>query len=212
MNESPTDESPREDDTTKTDDPPEPLPNQPERYRPQSDTSLASFRATVRRTEPSGRLTDTLELVDRVAVLSDSRDHVFRTIEELTGLRLGELQAIEAVDDGADHPREVARRTGQTAAAATATCDGLVDKGLLGRHHHESAPRGGGDEPGLLHVTAAGRVALGQVEALQVRLTDSVLAGLGDEEAQRLRTAVDNAGRRLATAGTPHIAGLIAGA
>lgn len=196
-------------DPAKTADPPEPPPNLPERYRPQADTSLASFRATVRRTEPSGRLTDTLELVDRVGVLSDSRDHVFRTIEELTGLRLGELQAIEAVDDGADHPREVARRTGQTAAAATATCDGLVDKGLLGRHHHESAPQGG-DEPGLVHVTAAGRVALGQVEALQVRLTDSVLAGLGEEEAQRLRTAVDHAGRRLATAGSPHVTGLIA--
>ncbi|MHB1064979.1 MAG: MarR family transcriptional regulator [Georgenia sp.] len=194
------------------DSPTEPPPNLPAPWnRPDPHTRAASVRQTVRRAEPSERLADTLELVDRLSNLSDSRDQVFRTIEQLTGLRLGELQALEAVDEGADHPREVARRTGQTAAAATATCDGLIKKGLLGRHRHESAPFG---EPGLIHATTAGEVVLGQVEGLQVRLTDSVLGSLDEEEAERLHTAVVRAGRRLAVAGTSRSpnAGLIAGA
>lgn len=167
-------------------------PNLPARTaRPHGAASLG---AAVRGSEPSARLPETLALVDRLAALSDSRDEVFRTIEQLTGLRLGELQALEAVDGGADHPREVARRTGQTEAAATATCDGLVSKGLLGRHHHRFAPHG---EPGLVHVTTEGKVALGQVEGLQVRLADAVIGNLDDEQAERIQTAVSRAGRRM---------------
>ena len=163
----------------------------------------------MQRAEPTGRLADTLELVEQMAAVTRSQEQIYAVIERLTGLRFGELQALSAVADGAEHARAVARATGQVDAAAEVTLDGLVRRGLLARHPHPAEPAGG--SASLVHLTPSGTVALQQAEALQVRLLDSVLASLDAEESGRLRAAVD----RVAAATDrqrPVLAGLIAGA
>lgn len=119
--------------------------------------------------------------------MTSSQEQISRAIERLTGLRIGELAAVSAVAAGADHPRAVARRTGQADAAAEATVEGLCARGLLGRHHHPLAQAG--SPPLLVHVTEAGRVTLEQAEALQVRLFDAVVGTLDEPAAQRVREA-----------------------
>ena len=150
-----------------------------------------------------------------MSAVARSRGQVFSTIERLTDMRYGELEALTAVSDGADHHREVGRRTGQTDAAAAATVEGLVRRGLLAQHHHPEAPDDL-SEPTLVHVTPAGTVALQQAEALQVRLLDSVLGSLDEEQTDRLRDAVQQVGDGLdPTTGASHspmISNLIADA
>lgn len=147
-----------------------------------------SARTAVQRARPGEDLAQTLDLVDRMSAMTRSQEQISRAVERLTGLRLGELEALSAVAEGADHPRAVARRTGQADAAAEATVDGLCARGLLARHHHPLA-RGGG-LPRLLHVTETGRVTLEQAEALRVRLLDAVVGSLDEVGADRMRDAV----------------------
>ncbi|MPV37406.1 hypothetical protein [Georgenia subflava] len=148
-------------------------------------------RRLVRGTEPRSDLAETLELVDEMTAMTRSHEHVFGAIERLTGVRHGELQALGAVADGADHPRSVARSTGQTEAAAAATVEGLVARGLLGRHHDARAPRSG--EPALVHVSESGTVLIHQAEALRYRLVDAVIDSLDESEAVEFRGAVERA-------------------
>ncbi|WP_418606802.1 MarR family winged helix-turn-helix transcriptional regulator [Georgenia sp. SUBG003] len=165
---------------------------------PHVDVDLAARRArsAVRRAEPGNDLVETLALADQMTAMVRSQEQISRAIERLTGLRLGEMQALEAVARGADHPRAVARRTGQADAAAEATCQGLLARGLLARHHH---PLSRGGRPRLIHVTEAGRVALEQVEALHLRLFDVVVDSLEEIDPDQMRATV----RRIADALDP---------
>jgi DNA-binding MarR family transcriptional regulator len=167
------------------------------------------LRTAVQRSEPTTRLTDTLQLVEEMSAVTRSQEQIYATIEGLTGLRFGELQALTSVADGAEHARAVARATGQVDAAAEATLEVLERRGLLARHAHPAGPDGAA--PSLVHLTPSGAVALQQAEALQVRLLDSALASLDAEEAGRLRAAVDRA-VGIAARQRPVLAGLIAGA
>lgn len=156
---------------------------------PVVDVEAAARRArsAVQRARPGDDLVETLDLVDQMTAMTRSQEQISRAIERLTGLRLGELEALSAVAEGAEHPRAVARRTGQADAAAEATCHGLIARGLLGRHHHPLA-RGG--RPQLVHVTEAGKVALEQAEALRVRLFDAVVDSLDDVGPGQMRDTV----------------------
>jgi DNA-binding MarR family transcriptional regulator len=167
-------------------------------HGPNVDADLAArrARAAVRRAEPGNDLTETLDLVDQMTAMTRSQEQISRAIERLTGLRLGEMQALEAVAGGADHPRAVARRTGQADAAAEATCEGLLSRGLLARHHH---PLSRGGRPRLIHVSEAGRVALEQAEALHLRLFDVVVDSLEEIGPDQMRDTV----RRIADALDP---------
>lgn len=168
------------------------------------------LRTAVQSSSPSGRLTETLDLVEETAAVSRSQEQIYATIERLTGLRFGELQALSAVADGAAHYRAVARATGQADPAAEATCAVLERKGLLARHAHPEAARNTG-EATLVHVTAAGTVALQQSEALRVRLLDSVLATLDAEDSDRLRSVVGRVNDAAVPPRLPALAGLITG-
>lgn len=150
----------------------------------------ARARAELRNAAPSEHLATILALEESSDRLSAARTQVFGGVEELTGLRAGELQTLRAVADGADHHRDIARRTGQADAAAAATLDGLVGKGMLGRHAHPSevdpsAP------PTLVHLTDRGRAVLGQSEAISVRLLDRIVDSLDDIDLPAARNAVD---------------------
>jgi len=143
--------------------------------------------AALRSTAPSPRVTEVLDTVAETEFLTGAREQIFDAIERLTGMRLGEIQVLVAVAEGADHHRAVARATGQVDAAAEATVEALVRKGALARHHHPSARNG--DAPTLVHLTPRGDALLAQSEAIRVRLIDAVLDSLGPASSAELRLA-----------------------
>lgn len=152
--------------------------------------AVARARQVLRSTTPSAGIATILELDTGSETLASTRRQIVGGVEELTGLRLGELHALIAVADGADHHRTVARRTGQTDAAAAATVDGLVGKGALARHHHPAEPNADAP-PTLVHLTARGEALLGQSEAIRVRLLDTIADTLGGTELEDVRAVAD---------------------
>jgi DNA-binding MarR family transcriptional regulator len=149
-------------------------------------------------TRPGDGLTDVLGLLDDLTQLGRVVDGLARRLEGVSGLRAGELQALVAVSEGAEHPRAVARRTGQVDEAGPATVAALVRRGLLRRHRHPASPDTG-SEATLVHLTEAGRVVLAQAQGLQIRALAALVEELGETEAERLRTAVLALGTTLAT-------------
>lgn len=122
--------------------------------------------------------------------LEGTRRKIVGGVEELTGLRLGELHTLIAVADGADHHREIARTIGQPDAAAAVIVDGLVKRRLLARHHHP-AERNPYAEPTLVSLTARGHAVLGQSEAIRIRLLDAMTQSLDEAELEQVRAAAD---------------------
>jgi len=171
--------------TIQQDDPP-PVPV----ADPDETDLLSRARQLLRGTTPGSGLDAILELDSDSAQREQARRLLVGGVEELTGLRLGELQALTAVTEGADHYRTVARLTGQADAAAAATVAGLVRKGLLGRHHHPNE-RNADAEPTLVHLTPKGEAVLVQSEAIRIRLLDTVSQTLGGPELDQMRIAAD---------------------
>ena len=151
---------------------------------------------TRRAREVAGRMPVVLELLDELTELAEAGEGLRRRVEQVMGLRAGELRVLVAVSRGAAHPRAVAGETGQADEAAGATLEALVHRGLLSRHGHRNSPAGGA-EPTLLRVTDAGLVLLQQAEGLQIRILDAVVLALGDEGAGSLRHTVQALGEAL---------------
>lgn len=138
---------------------------------------------------PSSSLSDTLGLLDDLEQINQISQQVLQQVQNLTGLRIGEMQTLLAISEGADHPRAIATATGQVKEAAAATVDSLVRRGLADRHAHDSDPDASSD-PGLVHITPAGRGALEQSEAIRVRVLDSLSLALGPDRTSELRTGI----------------------
>ena len=138
---------------------------------------------------PSGNLSEILGLLDDLEQINTISDQVLQQVQNMTGLRIGEMQALLAVANGADHPRAVAAATGQIKEAAAATVDSLVRRGLVDRHFHDAEPDGASG-PTLVHITPAGRGALEQSEAIRVRVLDALSLALGPERTRELRTGI----------------------
>ncbi|HEU0041940.1 MAG TPA: hypothetical protein VFQ15_06290 [Jiangellaceae bacterium] len=122
-------------------------------------------------TEPSRRLGEVLRLLDDVAAITGVTNGLFHGIEQVTGLRPGEVQVLLAVALGAQAIPDVAQRTGQADAATAATVDGLIHRGMLASTPHEVS---------WLELTDAGAAVLEQVEGVQVRLLDTLVDALGE--------------------------------
>jgi DNA-binding MarR family transcriptional regulator len=137
---------------------------------------------------PGERLGDILELLDDLAVINRASEGLLHQVQSLTGLRLGELQSLLAVSQGAEHVRAVAAATGQVDEAATATIDSLEGRGLVARHRHPNAPEGAA--PQLLHLTDLGGAALQQAEGIQVRVLEAIVLALGQRQTSQLRTSI----------------------
>lgn len=133
---------------------------------------------------PGTSMAGVLALMDELALLAGAGEEVRRQVEELTGLRSGELQALLAVADGADRPAVVAEATGQIEDAATATVEALRRRGLVTR-----AP---------LRLTESGSVVRGQAEGLQIRFVHGVVSALGEQATGELRSTVQALGAVLA--------------
>ncbi len=155
-----------------------------------AENAVAMVRQALRSSTPGTSMAAVLELEVESGFLDDTRRLIVSGVEELTGLRLGELQALTAVAEGADHHRTVARLTGQADAAAAATVDGLVRSGLLARHHHPAEPNRSA-EPTLVHVTPKGEAVIGQAEAIRIRLLDTLAQSLSETELEQVRAAAD---------------------
>jgi DNA-binding MarR family transcriptional regulator len=137
--------------------------------------------------DPVSGLTDVFDLLDDLTELGRVVDGLVRRLEGVSGLRAGELQALLAVAEGAEHPRAVARRTGQVDQAARATVQALVRRGLLQAHRPPASTEGVASR---VHLTEVGRVVLAQVEGLQIRALAALVEQLGRAGADRLRGAV----------------------
>ena len=132
---------------------------------------------------PGTSMTGVLALMDELALLAGAGDEVRRQVEELTGLRSGELQALLAVADGADRPAAVAEATGQVDDAAAATVEALRRRGLVNR------------APGAaLRLTEYGRVVRQQAEGLRIRALHGVVSALGEQATGELRSTVQALG------------------
>lgn len=138
-----------------------------------------------------GEVAEILALFDDIAEINRASTELLDRVETLTGLRLGELQALVAISQGADHPRAIARRTSQVDAAAAATTQTLIRRGLVGRHHHPDAPNApNAPNATLLHVTDAGTVALQQAQGIQIRVLEAVVLALGHKRTSSLRASI----------------------
>src|SRR5690606_2215040 len=97
-------------------------------------------------THPSARFEDVLGLFDELAEVTRLSEGLFSGIEQVTGLRVGEVHLLRTAAHEAADVHEIARRIGQTDDAASATAEGLVRRGLL---HQERSDEGAD----LLHLT-----------------------------------------------------------
>jgi DNA-binding MarR family transcriptional regulator len=146
-------------------------------------------------TAPDDGVAAVLGLLDDLTHLGRVVEGLARRLDGVSGLRAGELQALVAVAEGAEHPRAVARRTGQVDGAGPATVQALVRRGLLQWHRHPASTDG---PASLVHLTEAGRVVLAQVEGLQIRALAALVEQLGEAGADRLHSAVAALGTALA--------------
>jgi len=118
-------------------------------------------------TEPRGRLDEVLGLLDELTDVARVSEGMFRGLEQVTGLRAGEVYVLLAVAHGASPVREVARRIGELDDAAGATVESLIQRGLLARNHRDDS-RDGSSAPGFLHLTDQGAALLEQIEGSDV--------------------------------------------
>ncbi|MEU7818193.1 hypothetical protein [Pseudonocardia sp. NPDC049154] len=137
----------------------------------------------------AARASDVLELADQLDRLTRPTSLLSR-IEAMTGLRLGELEALLAVSEGADHARAVARATRQADTAAAATVQALQERALVGRHHHPAAAACL-SEARMLHVTERGRIVVAQVEAIRIRMAEALVLALGEHRTRAIRASIE---------------------
>jgi DNA-binding MarR family transcriptional regulator len=142
-------------------------------------------------------MTGVLELLDDLGGLAGAADGPRRRVEELTGLRGGELQTLLAVASGVDRTADVAERTGQVDDAATATLRALRGRGLVSRTHGES-----------WRLTESGRVVQQQAEGLRIRVLHGILGALGEDAADGFRTTVQALATVLSAEGASSAAAL----
>jgi hypothetical protein len=132
---------------------------------------------------PGASMTGVLALMDELALLAGAGEEVRRQVDELTGLRSGELAALLAVADGADRPAGVAAATGQVDEAAAATVLALRRRGLV------TASSGT-----ALQLTEHGQVVRQQADGLRIRVLHGVVSALGEQETASLRSTVQALG------------------
>lgn len=140
-------------------------------------------------TEPSGRLEEVLGLLDELTEVARVSEGLFRGVEQVTGLRAGEVHVLLAVAHGTSAVREVARRIGELDDAAGATVESLIQRGLLAGNHRDDS-RDDSSAAGFLHLTDQGAAVLEQIEGVQVRLLDTLVEALGQEGVRGFRATL----------------------
>lgn len=150
---------------------------------------LALVRDALRTTPPSGKITEIADDMEPLPVMFSNHRAAAAHVEELTGLRMGELHALLAVADGARTLPAVAEATGNVDKAAAATVEHLLGRGLLSV------------DGGVLRLSAPGTAAVQQAEAMYIRVADVVSSALGAERAKEVHEAALAIGARVFQAG-----------
>jgi DNA-binding MarR family transcriptional regulator len=158
--------------------------------------------------DPSRQLADVLGVLDDLARVTTGATSLFQGIEQVTGIRVGEIQVLLAVAHGADRVPHIAARIGQPEEAVLVTVAGLIDRGLLRWRRPPTTP---GDDPVGLQLTDAGTVLLEQSQAVQIRLLDTLVAELGQDGVASLRANLRALARVFAAIGTRTAAHRLAG-
>lgn len=134
---------------------------------------------------PSSPAGQTAGLIEELTGVVDATSWVFAGIEQVTGLRPGELRVVRAVARGVMPVGEVARRVGELDAAADATVTSLTKRGYMRRERGEpGSPCATSD---VVRLTEVGVALLDQIAAVQLRLLDALVVTLDDEEVRGLR-------------------------
>jgi hypothetical protein len=154
-------------------------------------------------TRPSRRLSEVFHLLDDLAQVTAGSAALFRGIEQVTGLRVGEIQTLLAVVGGTDRIPELASRVGQPEEAGAVTVAGLVDRGLLQWHHPDVAAGQPDPTVARMRLTDAGAALLEQTEGVQIRLLDTLVASLGQEGVSSLRASLQALARLFGTMPSP---------
>lgn len=143
---------------------------------------------------PSARLDETIGVLTDMERALASRGDLLRRVQDVTGLYLGELQALAVVAAGGGSIAAVVEATGQVPGAVEATVESLRERGMVavGPVTHDGA---------TLTITPAGRVAVQRAEGVQVRLMDVVVSALSPAETERLRDVLRDASDAIPTAG-----------
>ncbi|HEX6197181.1 MAG TPA: hypothetical protein VFZ37_14810 [Jiangellaceae bacterium] len=149
---------------------------------------------------PSGRLGEVLGLLDELAEIIRESDALLRGIEQVTGLRVGEVHVLLAVAHGTDRLGPIAQRIGQPGRAARATVEGLIDRGLLAWRHEDTVE--GGAPADLVRLSEAGAAALEQTQGVQIRLLDTMVGQLGGHGVAAFRTTLRAVGEVLQLVGS----------
>lgn len=130
--------------------------------RPVTDTAAA----------PSGDALETALLLSQtLGELAAIGPHLRERIEDVTGLRSGELRVLRAIveDDGVPAVDDVARVLGEHPDAVAVTVASLRERGMI-----TPPPDTGGASTEGLEVAERGRVRLDQLAALEVRMLASI--------------------------------------
>lgn len=133
--------------------------------------------------DPSTRLEEVLRLLDELTEVARLSGGLFGAIEQVTGLRVSEIQVLRAVTRSGVEVHDVARRVGQTDDAANATIGGLVERGLIHRDQRAG-------QTAMLRLTEAGTAALEQTQGVQIRLLDTLVAEVGADGMRAFRTTL----------------------
>lgn len=129
---------------------------------------------------PSDRVSHVLGLLDDLAAVVGVSDRLMRGIQQLTGLRPGEIRVVLALSPNAQPLDEIARRLGEIGPATANTIDGLVKRGVLRRTND-------GESIGLSETGAA---TVEQLQGVQIRLLDALADAAGESGVQVVRATL----------------------
>jgi DNA-binding MarR family transcriptional regulator len=145
------------------------------------DSLITTARPRPADSAPSNRVGDVLGLLDDLSVVVELADRLLRGIEQLTGLRPGEIRVVLALSAGARPLDEVARQIGETDPATAGAVDDMVGRGVLERRNSNGE---------AVRLTETGVALLEQIQGVQVRLLDALAEAAGESGVQVVRTTL----------------------
>lgn len=148
--------------------------------------------------EPRSPAGEAVGLLEEATNVVNAASWVFSGIEQVTGLRLGQLRVVRAVARGAMSAGDVARRVGELDASANATIASLIKAGYLTQERGD--PGGPFVSTDVVRLTEVGVVLLDQIAAVQLRLLDTLVVTLDDNEVRGLRETLRSVAKALVTA------------
>lgn len=122
---------------------------------------------------PTGNLDQAIVVTEEIRTLLGAMNGLVARVEEVTAMRASQLQLLARVAENPGTVDDLARHARRPAEITRRRLDDLAIRGLV--TVSEDAGRD------LVAVTDLGSAALAQVQALQIRVLDRVIADLGPD-------------------------------